>query len=106
MKLPNKFRFMSTTWEIKDNGVGRMPDVGNRKHMGRANFKKHIIHLNKKMPRSVICNTLLHEIIHIIVDMQGIKEAQEEHVVEGITNGIMEAFQQNDWFGKFFSEEL
>lgn len=103
MKVPNKFRFMSATWSIVEGKVGRSTKGSNRKFMGRARSKPRRISIRKDMPNDVKKETLMHEIIHVITMTQGIDI--RESYVEGIANGLMEAFRQNEWFSTFFLED-
>ncbi len=103
MKLPKKFRFMSATWDIDEGKVGRSNDASNKKFMGRARFKTRHISVRKDMPDDVKKETLMHELMHVIAMAQGLPF--EENQIEGISNGLMEAIRQNEWFGTFFAEE-
>lgn len=103
MKLPKTFRFMSQEWTIIEGHTGKAGD--SKKYMGRANFKRRNIYIREDMSDDIKKNTLVHEIMHIIIRTQGITGDDEEATVEGITNGIMEAYRQNPWLKDILEEK-
>lgn len=70
-------------------------DVVNKEelHKGEINYMTGEIRIDKSMPKEMKEQTLMHEILHAIFDLQGLnKLAQDEKKVQSIATALHQVF--------------
>lgn len=76
---------------------------------GQIHPDKHIIDYDESLNQVALANTLLHECMHGIVDMQGLtfrREEEEENIVNALANGMSALIRDNPDFIKFLVKSL
>jgi hypothetical protein len=68
--------------------------------MGRASQMTGQVHIRTGMPSDVKDITLLHEVIHLIFDMNGIELKDSEVTVSVIANGMFSFLRSNPEIAK------
>lgn len=63
--------------------------------MGRSNTLKGEILLNKTLPEDMKLNTLLHEVLHFILDIHSLKLSDNETAVSLIATGMIDFLRSN-----------
>ena len=67
-----------------------------RDYMGRSDIKKGTINLRDDMPKDATASTLLHEVVHLILDTCGALTASaDEHLMNNITIGVLSFIRNN-----------
>jgi hypothetical protein len=66
--------------------------------MGRSCVSNGVIRIKADMPEDIKQSTLLHEVIHMIADMNGIKVS--ESTVGVLENGLFEVLRSNPEFAR------
>lgn len=94
MKLPKKIEVLNRTYRIEEKDLGEGP------YIGRGDFKNGIIHLDKSLDPQTKADTLLHEIIHLILIAMGHEIGKEEDLhteknVLVISNGLATFLRDN-----------
>lgn len=74
-------------------------------NMGTAVPKTNKIFLNKDIPEDNTLETLLHEILHHLVDYFHIRIKEEENVINPLACGIATILLDNPQFAKLFVKE-
>jgi hypothetical protein len=70
--------------------------------LGRCDYTNQIIYLNAKQGEDSLKDSLLHEIIHAISYLMGLKdEDPEEDFVTRISTGLRSVLIQNRWLVKW-----
>jgi len=73
--------------------VGDPSDWGENVDMGRSSIKNLTINVNKSMPNDIKCSTLLHEILHIVLDFQSMDLTEQQ--VDILTIGLFSLARDN-----------
>jgi hypothetical protein len=63
--------------------------------MGRSNVITGRIVLRRDMPEDILLETLLHEVIHVIADTNGLAIRNDETVVSTLSVALMQFMQDN-----------
>jgi len=95
MKLPKTIEVLNRTYKIVEK------DMGEGSHIGRGDFSKGVINLEKSLDPQLQADTLLHEIIHLILiamghefDRPGEVLHTEQHVLI-VSNGLATFLRDN-----------
>ena len=69
--------------------------------MGRSDHTKNKITLRAGMPHDLEGNTLIHEVIHMIADMNSLAVGSDEVAVSALANGLFAFLRDNSlpYFG-------
>ncbi len=78
------------------NVIEENPTLWSENGMGRCSTVAGIIRIKKSMPEDIKQATLLHEVIHLIADMNGLKIS--ETTVSVVSTGLMEVLRSNPEF--------
>ena len=82
-------KILSQEVEVKESNPQEWSDNG----MGRSSTKDNRILINKDMPDDAKTNTLLHEVIHMIANMNSIE--LNETAVSVLANGLFSFMREN-----------
>lgn len=89
MKI-GKIRIMAQWFTIEESN----PEAwGTNCQMGRSNSMNGTILIRSDMPEDIKLGTLIHEIVHVVADMNGVQ--LKEHVVASLANGLMTVLKDN-----------
>lgn len=66
--------------------------------MGRVNTMKGLITTRKDMPTAVLYNVFIHEVIHIMFDILGTQEVDDEKIVSVLAQAIVSFIRENKDF--------
>ena len=66
--------------------------------MGRVNTMKGLITTRKDMPTAILYNVLIHEVIHVMFDILGTQEADDEKIVSVLAQAIVSFIRENKDF--------
>lgn len=80
------------------NIVEEDPTLWSTNGMGRSSLSHGVIRIKADMPEDIKQSTLLHEVIHLVADMNGIKLS--ETATTGLENGLFEVFRSNPEFAR------
>jgi len=74
--------------------------------MGEVTYVDANIYLNEKLQSDVMEQTLIHEIVHVILRHMGRKDLNEdEYFVDALALNLYQVFKDNGWtFGKEMEE--
>ena len=102
MKVPNKIRIAGVEYAVKY--VDKLTH-NYRETYGQIDFNSSEIRINSDPNFSEHTKniTLLHEIIHGIIQNNGIEIEDEEQIIEIISKGMYQVLQDN--FDRLFGEE-
>jgi hypothetical protein len=100
MKLPNKIEVLNRTYKVVEK------DMGEGSHIGRGNFMRGVIQIEKSLDPQAKADTFLHEIIHLILIAMGheFDDKSTLHTEENvliISNGLSTFLRDN---GEMFKE--
>lgn len=102
MGFPTRFNFGHMKYEIvcvpemRDNN-GAALGGEHRQYEGK------IFVITTGVTKEYLQLVLMHEMIHAITSAQGLKDLTEGEV-DGISFGLIQALQQNDWMADFMRE--
>lgn len=94
MKLPKKIEVLNRTYKVIEK------DMSEGNHIGRGQFSKGEICIDSNMDSQVQADTLLHEIIHLILIAMGheVGEGEDLHTENNvlvIANGLSAFIRDN-----------
>lgn len=94
MKLPNKKKVNILGFKFELIFSDTMSDT----ELGRCDYTDQKIYISTKQGEDSLKDTLLHEIIHGITYLMGLKdEDTEESFVARISTGLRSVFNDNPW---------
>jgi len=64
-------------------------------YMGHSSTEQGYIRIKAGMTKDATASTLLHEVVHMIFDICGVKESGDEHLVNNLALGIMSFIRNN-----------
>ena len=102
MKIPNSIRIAGVEYAVKIEPHAR--SVG-RVLAGYIDYEENVIALSEESNKchERMCITLLHEVLHGIVEANGMQVDKEEAVVEMFARGLYQVLQDNG--GRLFDLE-
>ena len=102
MKIPNKIRIAGVEYDVLYEPTLR---DGGSVLFGRIDYERMQILLSEESNRNHqrYCLTLLHEVLHGIVEANGMEVEQEEAVIEMFARGLYQVLQDNG--GRLFDLE-
>jgi hypothetical protein len=73
---------------------------------GDTDYKKGVLRINRSLKGVELCNTILHEVNHAVLDDKGIalEFSLDEQVVQGMTNGQIAFIIDNPEFFRLLLE--
>lgn len=81
--------------------VEDLPNEWSHNGVGRSALSTGTIRIKKDMPEDIKQGTLLHEVIHMIADMNDLRMVSEnETIVSVLATGIMEVLRSNPEFAR------
>ena len=94
MKIPNTIRIAGVEYKVRY--VPSLRD-GGRVLWGRIDYTGNEILLNEdcNLDHQRVCLTFLHEVLHGLVEANGMKVENEEDVVEMFARGLYQVLQDN-----------
>ena len=100
MQLPEKIEVLNRTYKVIEK------DMSEGSHIGRGQFSKGEICIDSNMDSQVQADTLLHEIIHLILIAMGheVGEGEQLHTEKNvlvISNGLSTFLRDN---GEMFKD--
>lgn len=66
--------------------------------IGEIDYLNQEILILSGMAREVQYITILHEVMHGILEQLGFEESQEEHLIQGLANGLFQVLHENELF--------
>lgn len=88
---PSSLNIVGLTYDVKWQA---MDDIGGDK-LGWCDFTSLTIYVADNQPRSAMCNTFLHEVIHAINYGMGITSGKEEQLTNRLANGLCAVWKDN-----------
>jgi len=106
--LPSKIRIAANEYTLKVVADRHMPFDNGLFYGDRGEIWINRGHIRKNGPAQVV-NTVVHEIIHAIHCLFGVKDGDlEEHATEQTTNGLLQVLADNptllQWLSRVISE--
>ena len=101
MTQPNKFRYMSTNYDIVFDSTGKSEE--GMDYYGRVLYNKLRIIISPTLVKGQQQWTMLHEILHII--NSGAGGDMTEGQIDSTAAGLLEAFRQNPWLYDYIKKE-
>ena len=94
MKIPNKIRIAGVEYDVLYEPTLR---DGGSVLFGRIDYERMQILLSEESNRNHqrYCLTLLHEVLHGIVEANGMEVEREEAVIEMFARGLYQVLQDN-----------
>jgi len=94
MKLPEKIEVLNRTYKVIEK------DMSEGSHIGRGEFSKGEICIDSNMDSQVQADTLLHEVIHLILIAMGheVGEGEDLHTEKNVlvvSNGLAAVIRDN-----------
>jgi predicted metal-dependent peptidase len=72
------------------------PNIFSQNNLGQTNIKDNRLHLNASLPESMKHSTLLHEVIHLVLDHNGHQNvSRDETVVCALEVGLFTFLRDN-----------
>ena len=103
---PSELNIVGLTYEVK---WATMEEVGDDK-LGWCDFTSLTIYIADNQPRSAMCNTFLHEVIHAINYGMGISSGKEEQLTNRLANGLCAVWKDNPeafkWWANLIKEPV
>ena len=99
--LHNKRPHFPTTIDVLNTEIvwkEEDPGMWGPNGMGRVNTMKGLITTRKDMPTAILYNVLIHEVIHIMFDILGTQEADDEKIVSVLAQAIVSFIRENKDF--------
>ena len=85
-----KIRIMSVEIDLVEND----PGIWERGAIGRASFKHGQIFIAENIPETTKMQTLMHEVVHVIADMNDLPH-MDDAMVSGLSNPLFDFMRQN-----------
>jgi len=104
MKQPQTFRYMSQTYHIKNEPLRSTSGDEESFRMGEVRWHLNEIGLHEDNTPECNRDTLLHEIVHVILGMN-FSGGETEMVVDVVTRGMVHVIRENPDIIKYIQEE-
>ena len=90
MLLPKKVKIAYRWYKVEELGA-----VDAQSLHGDTNSTKGVIRLFTEQEPQIVINTLLHEIIHAVLQEYGLERYDKEHLVCTLSNGLCQVLRDN-----------
>ena len=90
-----KIKVLHRSYEVKPFDPH---DIATNGHYGRTHHREQIIYLDMNAASTELADTLLHEVMHAVINCMGINaggDQDEENVVNSLSHGLTTVFHDN-----------
>jgi hypothetical protein len=84
--------------------IVRSAELSGSRNLGSSNLHDQKIILKKELPHDVMCSTLLHEVMHMVADLNSIELGEQD--IDNLAIGMLSLIRNNKELIDYISKEV